>query len=266
MVHLGTPQRGGGVRRGFSPDRFPAAADAPEESVLYDWVMSGLLPKQSDSHGEVIGAGLGCAPYLSPYRCAVDRMGPCFEALLWNSPETQRLRFQAITTGIDLSQCVVLDAGCGRADLAVWMRQQGIHWRRYIGVDAITEMLEHARSLSLPHADFYHADFITDDRAFMCGGEAPDVIVFSGSLNTIPRSLGAKALARAWRDCRTALVFNFLSSGDEVTEESEAGRAQKYAPQAVLKWALQHTRDVSIRHDYMQGRDATIFMLKSGSR
>lgn len=215
--------------------------------------------------GSTGGSG-GCAPYLSPYREAVNRLGSCFETLLWNSPETQRVRFQAITQAIDLTGCVVLDAGCGRADLAVWMRSQNISYRRYIGIDAIPEMLVYARTLPLPHADFYGVDFISDEKAFLCAGEAPDVIVFSGSLNTIPRSLSARALARAWRDCGSALVFNFLSSGDgPQADEVPAGRAQKLSPAAVLKWALQHTPHVSLRHDYLEGRDATVVMHKSGA-
>lgn len=208
----------------------------------------------------------GCTPYLAPYRCAVDQHGPRFESLLWNSHETQRLRFQAITSGINLAGRSVLDAGCGRADLAVWMRDQGVHWRRYIGVDAIPEMLAHARSLGLPNAEFHDADFVADDRAFMCAGAAPDVIVFSGSLNTIPRPLAIGALERAWRDCRVALVFNFLSSGDAPQPEAAApGTAQKFSPPAVLKWALTRTRNVTLRHDYLDGRDATVFMIKSGA-
>lgn len=220
-----------------------------------------------NTNPETAGQPRSCAPYLSPYRAAVDRLGPCFETLLWNSPETQRLRFEAITSGIDLSGQVVLDAGCGRADLAVWMRDHAIHWRRYIGVDAIPEMLHHARSLSLPHADFFDVDFITDPKAFACAGEAPDVIIFSGSLNTIPRAQAARALGRAWRACRSALVFNFLSCGDSPQpDEAPAGRAQKFSPSAVFKWAIQHTPDVTMRHDYLEGRDATVVMRKSGPR
>ncbi len=229
--------------------------------------MASLFRKrQVNTTPEPSGPSESCAPYLSPYRAAVDRLGPCFETLLWNSPETQRLRFQAITNSIDLAGHVVLDAGCGRADLAVWMRDQHIPYRRYIGIDAIPEMLDHARSLPLPHADFFNVDFISDERAFLCAGDPPDIIVFSGSLNTIPRPLAARALARAWRDCSVALVFNFLSCGDSPqSDELPAGRAQKLSPSVVLKWALQHTQDVSLRHDYLEGRDATIVMRKSSS-
>lgn len=228
--------------------------------------MAGIFNRRSATPSNPAGDAAACAPYLSPYRCVVNKIGAKFEALLWNSEETQRLRFEAITSTINLERQVVLDAGCGRADLAVWMRDQGIHWHRYIGVDAIPEMLDHARSLSLPHADFFLADFVTDDRAFLCAGEAPDVVVFSGSLNTIPRQLAVRALQRAWRDCRRALVFNFLSAGDGPPPgEAPPGAAQKLSPPAVLKWALAHTPDVTLKHDYLEGRDATVFMIKSGA-
>lgn len=209
----------------------------------------------------------GCAPYLSPYRAAVDRMGSCFEALLWNSRETQRLRFAAIADMIDLSHRVVLDAGCGRADLALWLRERGVRWQRYIGIDAIPEMITHARSLALPHADFVLVDFISNPEAFARHDPAPEVVVFSGSLNTIPRSVSLQALERAWRASRHALVFNFLSAGaDSQPPDAPAGTAQKLSPAHMLKWALERTRDATLRHDYLDGRDATIVMLKAGER
>lgn len=209
----------------------------------------------------------GCPGYLHPYRVAVDQLGPCFESLLWTSPETQRLRFEAITTSIDLSNAVILDAGCGRADLAVWMASQSINWRRYIGVDAIPEMLAHARNLALPNSEFHQLDFVTDEHTFLCAGRRPEVIIFSGSLNTIPASVSSRVLHRAWRACTRALVFNFLSADDAPRHvESPAGRAQKLSPSAVARWALRRTRDFSLRHDYLEGRDATVVMLKSGDR
>jgi SAM-dependent methyltransferase len=228
------------------------------------WLM-GRLFRRSKPTGTAPVAG--CPGYLSPYRAAVDQMGSCFESLLWTSPETQRLRFQAITTSIDLSNAVVLDAGCGRADLAAWMASQSIKWRRYIGVDAIPEMVAHGRNLSLADAEFHLVDFVTDEGAFLCAGERPEVIVFSGSLNTIPPSVSVRALQRAWRSCTRALVFNFLSADNAPRGlENPAGRAQKLSPSAVARWALRRTRDFSLRHDYLEGRDATIVMLKSGDR
>ena len=218
----------------------------------------------SDDRGS---PGSGCASYLSPYRHAVDRHGARFESLLWNSVETQQARFRAITDLIDLRGRSILDAGCGRADLAVWLVQQHIEWDRYIGVDAIPEMLAHARSLNLPRAQFHLVDFITDDRAFLCDGDAPQIIVFSGSLNTIPRVLTARALERAWRDCREALVFNFLSAGNTRTlTDAPAGHAQKLPPSGVLRWALARTPDVTLKHDYLDGRDATVVMRKGRRR
>jgi SAM-dependent methyltransferase len=198
---------------------------------------------------------------------AVDRLGARFESLLWNSVETQRARFKAITDVIDLTDRTILDAGCGRADFALWLREQGVAWRRYIGVDAIPEMVEHARSLSLPAAEFHQVDFIRDDTAFTCAGICPDVVIFSGSLNTIPRRQTARALERAWRDSTRALVFNFLSAGAaRRLPEAPAGSAQKLPPAGVMRWALAHTPDVTLKHDYLDGRDGTVVMYKPGAR
>ncbi len=205
-----------------------------------------------------------CAPYLTPYRTVVDRVGPRFEALLWNSPATQRARFEAIASMIDLSRRTILDAGCGRADLALWMRQRRIAYRRYIGLDALPEMVEHGKSLGLPHADFFADDFISNPVAFRRAGE-PEVIVFSGSLNTIPRSLAMQALERAWETCTMALAFNFLAcEADQAETEAVAGTAQKLAPPNMLRWALERTYSVSFKQGYLETRDATVVMWKTG--
>lgn len=208
-----------------------------------------------------------CAPYLTPYRSAVDRVGTRFESLLWNSQETQRLRFDAITRSIDLRRRVILDAGCGRADFALWMREQRISWGRYIGVDAIPEMLQHCRALGLERAEFHAGDFVSDTAPYHPAGETPGVILFSGSLNTIPRTLSVQALDRAWAACGQALVFNFLSSSaDDRPAEAAPGTAQKLSPSAMLQWALERTERVLLRQDYLDGRDATLVMWKAGIR
>jgi len=210
-----------------------------------------------------------CAEYLAPYRRAVNKIGPCFEALLWSNTRSQTARFRAISQMIDLSDLCVLDAGCGRADLAAYLCEQRIGYAHYLGVDAIPELLDAAKNRALPRASFRLCDFVSDPTAMQscqpsAGATTPEseVIVFSGSLNTLPRERSMAVLERAWECCTHALVFNFLSTLDGVEPCQDEFRAHRMSPVSVLEWALTRTREVSLRHDYLDGRDGTICMRK----
>ena len=63
-------------------------------------------------------ADRGDKAYLQPYREAVERHGPSFEATLWHSVEAQALRFDVMIGLVDLDGRSVLDAGCGQGDFA----------------------------------------------------------------------------------------------------------------------------------------------------
>ena len=65
-------------------------------------------------------------PYLQPYLKAAERHGAGFGSLLWASPETQAARFGAIERLGRLHGKSVLDVGCGRADLLVYLLSRGV--------------------------------------------------------------------------------------------------------------------------------------------
>ncbi len=209
-----------------------------------------------------------CAAYLRPYRAAVDRIGPRFEALLWSSPQTQKARFRVVTDMLDFSGRTVLDAGCGRADFARWLCQERIGYARYVGLDGVGEMVRFAQEQGLPNACFRTIDFVADPGAFIPAPDAPiaDIVLFSGSLNTIPEPAAMQALDRAWLACREALVFNFLSVADPAPGGPEPtnahGPARRFSTAQMLVWAQERTPLVALRTDYLDGQDATIVMRK----
>jgi hypothetical protein len=55
--------------------------------------------------------------YLQPYVNAVQKYGTGFNSLLWASPKTQKMRFEALRRVCDFEGRSILDVGCGRADL-----------------------------------------------------------------------------------------------------------------------------------------------------
>src|SRR3954447_15191682 len=65
-------------------------------------------------------------PYLTPYLRAAAFYRDGFGSLLWASPETQAVRFEAIQRLAHLDGKSVLDVGCGRADLYDFLHARGI--------------------------------------------------------------------------------------------------------------------------------------------
>lgn len=147
--------------------------------------------------------------YLQPYRDAARVYGAGFGSLLWASPQTQAVRFDAIRRIVDLHGRSVLDVGCGRADLLEHLLDRGVRPADYIGIEAVDELAAAAEAKQLPGATIVRADFVAEPVRLFVGA---DVVVFSGSLNTADDSVFYATLARAWEAAAEALVFNFLCS------------------------------------------------------
>jgi len=203
------------------------------------------------------------APYLDPYRDAVDRFGPSFEATLWANERFQIIRFQTFCSLYDFTDATILDAGAGDGAFARYLHEQGIRYRGYVGLEAMPEMVERARTLAPPNAEFAQADFATDQAAFRIASARPAAIVFSGSLNTFTQRLAIETLGHAWDAASGAVLFNFLSTRtDKSRATGETGPANRFDPLALLDWALDRTPSVAFRQDYLKGHDATIAMYR----
>lgn len=205
------------------------------------------------------------APYLDPYRKAVDAFGASFEATLWNSREWQTARFEIMRKMYSFEDRVVLDAGAGQGDLASYLTEKGARYERYIGLEAMPEMAAFGRTRGLARAEFHEIDFVADERAFERFAGV-DVIVFSGSLNTLEQGAAEMVLERAWKTCGDGLLFNFLSDRhDKRQAVSDTGPAKRFDTVRAVDWALKRTTGVKFRHDYFtHGHDASVCMLKRG--
>jgi len=197
--------------------------------------------------------------YLAPYQAAAKKHGASFETTLWASREYQRIRFNVFTQLFTFVNATIIDAGAGKGDFAVFLQEQGVRWKRYVGLEAVAPMAQAGRDLRLPDATFHEIDFVRDQYAFTSFN--PDVIVFSGSLNTMPAKLVRAILGRAWDATATALLFNFLSDRGPNGKKA-AAPARRMNTTSMLDWALKRTPNVIFRHDYLAGHDATIAMWK----
>lgn len=147
--------------------------------------------------------------YLAPYVSAARRHGAAFGALLWASPRTQSARFAAIADAYDLAGKSVLDAGCGRADFLDFLLGRGVEPHDYVGLEAVEALAAAARNKSLPRCRIVNADFVREPSRLFVGA---DVLIFSGSLNTLSVADFYVSIRRAFDACAQAVVFNFLCS------------------------------------------------------
>lgn len=193
--------------------------------------------------------------YLLPYRLAAAEHGASFRTLLWASPRTQRIRFEAIARACDLNGRSLLDVGCGRADLFGYLRDSGIVPAEYTGIEAVAALADAAEALAGPAARILRTDFVREPSGLFVGA---DVVIFSGSLNTLDAPSFYATLRAAFEAAGEAIVFNFLSS------PLLAGRQYLLwrEPDDVLKFARSLTPHATVVDDYLRG-DCTIAMTKS---
>ena len=189
-------------------------------------------------------------PYLLPYLRAAERHGAGFSSLLWASPQTQAARFDAIRRLGELHGKSVLDVGCGRADLLDYLIRHGVRPADYTGIEAVEALAAAAEDGCVRwagvRARVIRADFVREPLRLFAGA---DVVVFSGSLNTLDDGPFYSTIRRAFEAAAERLVFNFLCSPYLAGAEYLRWRR----PQDVLKFASTLTDDVRTLDDYLPG-------------
>ena len=197
--------------------------------------------------------------YLQPYREAVKRFGPGFEATLWNSREAQALRFDVMIDLAGFDGAAVLDVGCGQGDFAAHLIERGISVSSYVGIDALPEMIDAASARDLPRCRFVRADAVADPAVLATGN--PDFACLSGTLNTMSDETARHLVGCAYEAAAQGVVFNFLSSR---AHPRFAGRdtapARRFDPLAWLDFALGLSSRVAFTQAYLDGHDATILI------
>lgn len=188
--------------------------------------------------------------YLAPYRDAVRRFGPTFRSLLWQSEATQRVRFEALTHLVDLHAALICDAGCGRADLLPYLLQRSIVPEHYVGLEAVAELAEVARSRQLSEAVIVTADFVADPVRLAVGA---DVIYFGGSLNTVDEQAFRAVLKHASLAAAKTVALSFLCSPARAGEKHLRWRS----PAAVAAVARSLGTNVRWTDRYLDG-DCTL--------
>lgn len=217
-----------------------------------------------------------CDRYLQPYREAIKRFGAGFQATLWSSPEAQHTRFDVMidligsgahgaacgAAAVDLrglDDSIVLDVGCGTGDFAQRLLERNVGFRRYIGIDAVNEMIDAAKARQLARCEFAFGDVLSSPE--ILAGAMPDFICVSGTLNTMDETTARRLVQTAFDAAAQGVAFNFLSNRpDEQWHDKDLGPARRFDTIRWLDWSLHLTPRVRFAQDYLDGHDATIVM------
>ncbi len=198
-------------------------------------------------------------PYLQPYRKAVEKFGPGFEATLWGTREAQQLRFEVMIEMAGFDDCVILDAGCGQGDFAAYLLERDVPFSRFVGIDAMEAMIEKAIERGLPRCEFQVANFVSSPEV-MKHVEA-DYVCLSGSLNTMDDDMARQLIEAALEASAQGVIFNFLSDRPHPKwADKDLGPSRRFDTKAWLDWALGKSSRVSFTQDYLDGHDATIMI------
>jgi len=195
--------------------------------------------------------------YLLPYLRAIRTHGTRFPSLLWASRASQAARFEALVRLYDFRGRRVLDAGCGQADLLVYLAGRDALPAAYIGVEALEEHLAIARGRAGRGALLLRGDFVADPSVLHAGA---DVIVFCGSLNTLDRTAFRNVLCEA-AEAAPAVLFNFLSS----PHLAAADWLTWHEPAEVVDLGRRLGCRTTSLGDYLVG-DCTMLWMKDGAR
>ncbi|MCC6240117.1 MAG: hypothetical protein IT448_07460 [Phycisphaerales bacterium] len=184
--------------------------------------------------------------YLQPYREAARHHGGEFESLLWASRRSQGKRFDAMQRIYDVTGHRLLDAGAGRADLLEYLLNHQHRPAHYYAVEAVDALADEIGRRAFSDCTLIRADFVQQPDCLSVGA---DVVVFSGSLNTLEPRLFYTTLQHAWAATSRSLVFNFLAS----PLLAASPHLYWHSPQEVAQFARTLSAHYELLDDYLDG-------------
>ncbi len=197
--------------------------------------------------------------YLQPYLKAVKNAGAGFDATLWSSREGQLRRFDVLLDLADVDGGSILDLGCGIGDLARHLLVKSVPFSKYVGIDAVKEMIDVASEVDDPRCGFLVADPVRDPSCLERA--AADWIFISGTLNAMDEDLARSLVDRAFEAAGVGVVFNFLSNRPHSRwNERDLTPARRFDTTGWIDWAMSRTPLVRFSQAYYDGHDASISM------
>ena len=152
-----------------------------------------------------------------------------YAKLGWESPEAQKLRFDAFLDNIDAEGKSLLDVGCGLGNLLEYITEKGLNMR-YTGVDILAKMVDCAKGKGL--SGEFHCLDIFKENPF--GAGSFDIVYASGIFNL---DLGnntaffSDAFCRFQTLARETIAFSLLDYRSPGREEGYA----YFSPAEIIK-------------------------------
>lgn len=152
------------------------------------------------------------------YKPKIGKGLPDFKVLGWESKEAQYMRFEMLTSNVDLQNKKILDVGCGLGNLLEYLMDKGINVD-YTGVDILEDMIRSVKNKNLP-GEFYCMDIFKQHPFEM---KSFDLIYTSGIFNL---SMGnnmdflRRAFGRFVELSREIVVFNLLDQNSPDKEDT----------------------------------------------
>lgn len=181
---------------------------------------------------------------IALYDEAVDRHGVSSRSVLWDSRQTQYLRFHELIRNLDIQNArkSVLDVGCGNAELYRFLNFLGFRGR-YTGYDINRKLLRQAKKRFGGRIEVFRKDILAQAcrRRF-------DYVLMSGLFNA---NVGQDAawvkrfLARMFSSCDEALSFNAISTHVNYRD----GKMFYLDPEDTLRFCIERlSRRVTLAH------------------
>ncbi|MEA1050010.1 class I SAM-dependent methyltransferase [Lamprobacter modestohalophilus] len=186
------------------------------------------------------------------YHQALARYGENAEGVHWRSAESQQIRFAVLRDLLppDLSRISLVDVGCGLGDLHAFLAARNDLPRQYIGLDAVTTMVDRARART--GCAILHCDVLSDPIP-----EA-DWYLASGAMALLTHEETGLFITRCLSAARRGLVFNLLK-GDH-----QSLTFNYLMPEAVENWAAEMDVGVEIVEGYLSGDFSVAMTHKHG--
>lgn len=136
-----------------------------------------------------------------------ESTGGTVRALGWKAEESQRKRFEVISSVGDFTNCSILDVGCGYGDFKAYLDTKFSNFT-YIGIDLMPEFIFKSKALyhETANTHFLQADFNT------VGLPNVDYVVASGVLGyrCIDPDYYFRMIKRMYEVAGKAFAFNML--------------------------------------------------------
>ena len=171
----------------------------------------------------------------------------------------QDLRFNILTSQIDLEGKSICDIGCGFGDLNKYLKQK-LNNYLYFGIDIVDKLIEEARNRYIGrNINFRCGDFLIEDISEF------DYAIASGIFNFKLRnednySYIENVINKAFSISKIGLAFDFLSDKVDFMYE----HTFHSSPEKILSIAYKYTRNIILRNDYMPF-EFTVILFKDDS-